>query len=192
MLGPRKLPLLLMMIVALCTESSLAQFVLFPKAGELVSPDKRFVIYNVDTNAPASDFVGTFHSLRITDDVNGRSRKLCDYFGVAAVAWSGNDFIMVTEYVSRKTSRTLLFSVSSPENAAMIDKATLIGLIPVELRPTLRENDHVFIEASRIEGTTLRLRVWGYGPHDANGFRWSCDYALYEGSASCREQVGSP
>jgi hypothetical protein len=188
MLGRRMLPLLLMMVVAVCTESSPAQFVLFPKAGELVSPDKRFVVYNVDTNAPASDFIGTFHSLRITDNVNGHSRKLCDYFGVAAVAWSGNEFVMMTEYVSRKTSRTLLFSVSSPENVVMVDKTTLIGLVPVELRPTLRGNDHVFIEASRVEGATLRLRVWGYGQHDANGFRWSCDYALYEGSALCLEQ----
>lgn len=187
MLRPGKLALLLMSVVV-CTESSLAQFVLFPKAGELFSPDKRFVVYNVETNAPASEFVGIFHSLRIIDNVNGRSQKLCDYFGVAAVAWSGNEFIMVTEYVSKKTSRTLLFSVSSPENVVAIDKTTLIGLVPAELRPTLRENDHVFIEASRVDETTLRLRVWGYGKHDASGFRWSCDYALSEGSASCREQ----
>ncbi len=185
MLWPRmKLALLLLSAVA-CTESALAQFVLFPKVDELISPDKRFVVRNVNPNAPASDFIGTFHSLWLSDNANGRVQKLCDYFGVTAVAWSGNEFIMVTEYLGRKTSRALLFPVADPENVVMIDKATLLRLIPVELRPALRENDHVFVESSRIEQNTLQMRVWGYGQHDANGFRWRCDYALREGTISC-------
>jgi hypothetical protein len=69
----------------------------------------------------------------------------------------------------------------------MFDKLTLTRLVPVELRPALRGNDHVFVEASRVEENTLHLRVWGYGQHDANGFRWRCEYALHEGAVACVE-----
>jgi hypothetical protein len=58
---------------------------------------------------------------------------------------------------------------------------------PIELRPEIRENDHVFVEASQVEGETLTIRVLGYGKHDPNGFRWSCQYSLLAGAISCEE-----
>ena len=160
-------------------------FVVFPKAGELVSPDGRFAVREAGREGSASEFVGTFHSLWLTARASGRSRKLCDYVGVAAVAWSG-DFILVTQYLSKRTSRALVFSVSNSENILVIDQPSLIQLVPVELRDTLRENDHVFVEASSLEKETLHLRVWGYGRHDANGFRWGCEYGLKDGAVSCK------
>jgi hypothetical protein len=60
-------------------------------------------------------------------------------------------------------------------------------MVPINLRPQLRENDHVFVEASHVDGEKLTLRVWGYGKHDANGFRWHCEYVLIEGTISCDE-----
>lgn len=73
----------------------------------------------------------------------------------------------------------------------MLDKATLIQLVPAELRPALRENDHVFVEGSRVEQDILHLTVWGYGQRDANGFRYRCEYSLREGSISCLEERGA-
>jgi hypothetical protein len=69
----------------------------------------------------------------------------------------------------------------------VIDQPLLIGLVPVNLRPQLRENDHVFVEATQVEGETLSLRVWGYGKRDAKGFRWRCLYSLLGGAISCEE-----
>lgn len=166
-------------------------FVVFPKASELVSPDGRFTVRSVDSPRSTSDFVGTFHSLWIFELATGRSRKLCDYLGVASAAWSSNDFLVVTQYVSKRTSRALVFSASSAQDPILLDKATLIRLIPVELRPALRDNDHVFVEGSRVEEDTLHLTVWGYGTHDASGFRYRCEYALREGLISCIEERGS-
>ena len=40
-----------------------SQFVVFPKASELVSPDGRFAVRSVDASGAASDIVGTFHAL---------------------------------------------------------------------------------------------------------------------------------
>ena len=175
----------------LCVEALASQFVVFPQAGELVSPDGRFVVRNAEHERAPSEFVGTFRSLWLIESATGRSRRLCDYLGVAAVAWASNDLLVVTQYVTKKTSRALVFSATGRQDPIMLDKATLTLLVPAELRPALRENDHVFVEASRVEGDTLHLRVWGYGQHDAKGFRWRCAYALREAVASCAQEPSS-
>lgn len=171
-------------VAALCIEAMAAPFVVFPKATELASPDGRYSVRNAEREGSPSDFVGTFHSLWLIDLSNGRSRKLCDYTGVAAVAWSGNQFLIVTQYAKR-TSRALVFPVASPEDPVMLDASTLIRLVSPEWRPALRENDHVFVEASSVDESKLYLRVWGYGKRDADGFRWRCEYLLRQGTVSC-------
>jgi hypothetical protein len=190
----RRGPFLLILAVVgvmLGVRALAAPFVVFPQAGALASPDGRFVVRNEDRIAPASDFNGNFHSLKLFDSATGRSRKLCDYLGVVAVAWAKNNLLVVNEYVARKTSRAWVFSASAPEDVVMLDKSTLTRMAPPELRAALRENDHVFVEASGIEGDTLHLSVWGYGRHDVNGFRWRCAYTMLEGTVSCAEQPGS-
>jgi hypothetical protein len=75
--------------------------------------------------------------------------------------------------------------VVAEEERVLLDTATLIQMVPVELRPTLRENDHAFVEASRVEGDIFYFQVWGYGQHDRNGFHWNCEYGLEDGKVSC-------
>ncbi len=166
-------------------------FVVFPKASELISPDGRFAVRNIDATNSTSDFVGTFHALWLYELATGRSRKLCDYMGVAAAAWSENNFLVVTQYVSKRTSRTLVFSAVNQQDPVMLDSATLIRLLPPDLRAALRENDHVFVEGSRVAQDTLHLSVWGYGQHDRNGFRYRCQYSLHEGAITCVAERGS-
>ena len=155
-----------------------APFVAFPKAGQLPSYDGRFVVRNTDREAPLSEYVGTFHSLFLEETASGRTRKLCDYVGVAAVAWAKNDLIIVTQYVSKRTSRALIFAANDSREPVVIDQPLLTNLVPANLRPQLQDNDHVFVGASQVEGKSLTLRVCGYGKHDANDFRWRCDYSL--------------
>jgi len=172
-------------VLAFETLAYAAPFVVFPKAGQLPSQDGRFVIRNADREAPLSEYVGTFHSLFLEETASGGSRKLCDYVGVAAVGWAKNDVIVVTQYLSKYVSRALIFGAEDTRAPVVIDKQSLINVVPVDLRAQLRENDHVFVEASQVEGEMLHLRVWGYGKHDANGFRWRCEYSLIEGGISC-------
>jgi len=176
-------------VVALGIAAYAAPVVVFPKAGRLPSPDGRFVVRNSDREAPLTEFAGTFHSLFLEETATGRTRKLCDYVGVAAVAWTQNDSIIVTQYLSKRTSRALIFAADNSREPAVIDQPLLVNLVPVGLRPQLRENDHVFVEASGVEGEILTLRVWGYGKHDAGGFRWRCVYRLVEGGIACEEAV---
>jgi len=160
-------------------------FVVFPKAERLVSPDGKFEVRNAERQGADSDFVGTFHSLWLTETGSGRSRKLCDYVGVAAVAWSDSSFLVITQYLSKKTSRALVFSTVGPEGPVLLDIPTLVQSVPSDLRPMLRDNDHAFVEASRLESDTFYFRVWGYGKHDPKGFRWSCQYSLTQSKVSC-------
>jgi len=184
----RSLVLACALVATLALPASSAPFVLFPKAGQLLSPGGRFDVRNVDREGADQEFLGTFHALWLTELTTGRSRKLCDYVGVAAVAWSGEHYLIVTQYLNKHTSRALVFQVDHADDPVVLDAPTLIRTVPPELRPSLRENDHVFVEASRLEGDTLRLHVWGYGRHDANGFRWTCDYTLRESEVTCREE----
>jgi len=174
-----------------CVAAFATPFVVFPAAGQLISPNGRLVVRNVEREGAASDFVGAFHSLWLTELATGRSRKLCDYLGMAAVAWSSKGSLVVTEYVGNGTSRARVFSAADLDDPVMLDKVTLTRLVPVELRPALRGNAHVYVEASGMEDDRLHLKVWGYGQHDANGFRWRCEYALLENAVSCVEESGS-
>lgn len=173
------------LVVMFSSPTFATQFVVFPKASGLASPNGRFEVRNTEAGGSPMEFVGTFHSLWLVELGNGRSRKLCDYMGVAAIAWVGNDSLVVTQYVGKKTSRALVFSVAQADDPVLLDKTTLVRLVPVELRQTLRDNEHVFVEASRIEDNTLYLHVWGYGQHAASGFRWHCKYAMQADTISC-------
>lgn len=179
--------LLVLLALAFCPLAFCGQFFVFPKASALQSPDGRFEVRNDVTHHSPTEFTGTFNTLWLVEVATGRSRKLCDYVGVAAVAWSGNEFLAVTQYVGTRTSRALVFPMAHLDAPVVLDEPGLVQLVPSNLRPMLRENDHVFVEASRIEAGKLYLRVWGYGSHDAKGFRWHCEYSLGDGKTFCTE-----
>lgn len=156
--------------------------VVFPKAGQLESPGRHFLLFDRESDA---EFGGTFHALWVKVTATGESRKIYDYIGAAAVAWEDDDHLIITEYLSKRTSRALLLSVAHPTDSIIIDVPMLMRSLPSESRETLRENDHVFIEAVRVEAGIFHLRVWGYGRRDPRGFRWGCEYALSEERLAC-------
>ena len=162
-------------------------FVLFPQARELVSPDRRSIVRNVDAERGATEFVGTFHSLWLTDIATGHSRKVCDYVGTAAVAWSGNEYVVLTQYLSKKSSRALVFPARVEEDPIVLDVSMLSRTAPDGLRESLDKNDHTFVEASRFENKVLYVRVWGYGRRDPSGFRWNCQLESSSGAVTCAD-----
>lgn len=179
----------------LAAQAGAQQFTTFPDRPELRSPDSKFVIRSVDHAARPSDFSGVFRSLILEELPGGRSWALYNYVGRVAVAWSGNRFIIVTDYVSKRTSRAMVFEIDSRVDPftveqVTLDKVQLARLVPAEQNVHLLGNDHVFVEVTRIEGDALILRVWGYGAHDPKGFRSSCQYDLRAGTAACKEAGG--
>jgi hypothetical protein len=165
------------------------QFATFPERKELPSADGQYVIRNVDWNRPAQQFSGMFHSLLLEGRATGKSQKLCDYVLRVAVAWSGGNRIIVTDYLNPRTSRTLVFAVDDKIPQIVIDKVNLQAIIPAAQGLHLDRNDHVFIEVSSIEGSALLFRVRGHGAQDVNGFRMRCTYDLTGYTASCEEMA---
>ena len=161
------------------------QFTIFPDRKELRSPDGQYVVHSVDHVARPGEFTGVFRTLIVEEVSTGRVRKLYDYVGHVAVAWSGNGFIIVTDYVNKKTSRAIVFPVAPDRDGLVVDKTQLIPLLPEQQQVHLEQNDHVFVEASGVEGRALKLRVWGYGRRDGAGFRYACQYDLVLGTAVC-------
>ncbi len=180
-------------LLAVLIASSLAgaeQFAVFPDRKELRSPDGRFVIRSIDHVVGAHEFSGVFRSLVLENASTGSSREFYSYLGRVGVAWSGSNFVIITDYVSKKTARALVFRIDQPGEYLVIDKPYLAARIPDERRAQLERNDHVYLEVSRIEGTALTIRVWGYGARDPQGFRFLCAYDLNEGAVSCGESAG--
>jgi hypothetical protein len=145
-----KAPCLYAFVVAilLVAPAGAQRFSTFPDRSELRSPDGRFLIRSVDHAASASDFSGLFRSLVLEETRSGRSWALynyVNYVGRVGAAWSGNRFIIVTDYVSKRTSRALVFAIDSrvePFSVEQVtrDKAQFSRLLPTEQkRPPLGE-----------------------------------------------------
>jgi hypothetical protein len=164
-------------------------FVVFPDSKELQSPDKRFVIRSIEHTASPGEFSGLFRSLTIEDTVAGTIRGLHNYSGRVAVAWSGNNYIVVTEYLGKRTSRALVFRLDRPLEYIAINKTSLLPHISDELKARMEGNDHVYVEVSRIENGILALKVWGYGNHDPKGFGFGCVYDLDRDRVNCRARA---
>jgi hypothetical protein len=161
------------------------QFTIFPDRAELRSPNGVYVVRSVDHAAKPGEFSGIFRTLIVEEVSTGRIRRLYDYVGRVAVAWSGSEYIIVTDYVNKKTSRAIVFPVAADRDGLVVDKTRLISILPEAQKVHLEQNDHVFVEASSVEGRALNLRVWGYGRRDTSGFRFTCRYDLILGTAGC-------
>ena len=181
-------PGLIAVLLCLFTASTAAgaPFVTFPEQKELASPDGRYRLRSIDPPRQPGSLTSVFHSLVLEDRATGTSRRLYDYLYKISVAWSG-DRIIATEYLSRRGSRALVFSVDPKADTFVIDRIALADRVPIEVGGRLRWNDHVFVEAVHLDGKMLQLRAWGYGAHDRSGFRLACELDLEQAIASCQD-----
>src|SRR5579871_1481598 len=112
-----------LLLVTLAASSLRAeQFTIFPDRGELRSPDGSYVVRSVDHVGKTGEFTGVFRTLIVEEVSTGRIRKLYDYVGRVAVAWSGSGYIIVTDYVNKKTSRAIVFPVAPDRDGLVVDK----------------------------------------------------------------------
>jgi hypothetical protein len=178
----------LLFVMAVTGFSYAENFKVF-SSGEVswTAPDGRYTIHTVERDAAASKLPGAFHALVLEDARTGSSRQLCNYYGTLAVAWSQDDFVIVTEYVNRSNARTMVFAPSQNSDPVVITPRHLAKLLPADIGAHLIGNDHVYVEAATVEQDRLKLRVWGYGARDASGFSLRCEYGLQDGTATCQD-----
>jgi hypothetical protein len=168
-------------------------FVTFPDStNELPSPDGQFLVRSTNYAATTGVFSGKFHALFLEEHRTGKSRKLCDYLGKVAVSWVAADIIVVNEYYTARGARALVFATDETISAVVIDRNRLVKLLDPITSRRLLGNDHVYVEAYKLDGNILSLRLWGYGSQDAKGFNFSCDYILNRDAATCWEKSGKP
>ncbi len=167
------------------------QFAVFPDRKELRSPNGKFVIRSVDHVAARGEFSGMIRWLVLEETATGKLHPLYNYVSRVGVAWSGDNFVIVTDYVSKKTARAMVFDMNHPGEFLVIDKPHLTAELHEQPREQLEGNDHVYLEVSRIEGSASLLRVWGYGRRDPQGFRFWCTYDLKQRTVSCPENPGA-
>ena len=179
--------LLLPLLLCLALRAFSEDFAVFPDRKELHSPDGKYVIRSIERTPQPGEFVGVFRALVLEEAATHKTRVLCGYLGRAAVAWSGDTYIIVTDYVGKRTSRALVFSVDQNANGFVVDKNDLERRVSGSFSEKLRGNEHVFIEALKVQSGKLDLRVWGYGTHDPRGFRLFCNIELDLGNATCGE-----
>ncbi|MGO9305536.1 MAG: hypothetical protein ACLP3R_17870 [Candidatus Korobacteraceae bacterium] len=169
------------------------KFATFPSsANELPSPNGRFLVRSIGYGAAPGNFSGKFHALVLETRETGKLRKLCDYLGKVMVSWAADDVLFVNDYYTARGSRVLVFVTDEAIPPLVIDRNRMVKLLDPITSRHLLSNDHVFIAASKLEGDTLALRLWGYGTQDAKGFVLSCDYSLERDTASCGESSGTP
>jgi hypothetical protein len=119
-------------------------------------------VRSVDHVSRPGEFPGVFRTLIVEEVSTGRVRKLYDYVGHVALAWSGNDFILVTDYVNKKTSRAIVFPVAPERDGLVVHKTQLIPLLPEEQQVHLEQNDHVFgsVECGRKSAEIAGMGLW--------------------------------
>ena len=140
----------------------------FPEQSQVVSPDGRYVIVGVDSDAEPH------HTAFLEDRINKTRRKLFNYDRHVSFLWYyDSDLIAVTDYVGSDSSRCSIVSVD--EKAPPTE---VLDLLFRQLSESSREilkrhltNHHVYVEASLwSKPMALKLKVSGYGEADPAGF----------------------
>ena len=116
-----------LVVVLTCSAVFAEQFAVFPDRKELRSPDGKFVIRSVDYAPRPHEFSGPFRSLILQNTTDGSARELYHYVGRVGVAWSGNNFLIVTDYVKRRQPAHSCFASTGQAN-------TWSSIIRVSLR----------------------------------------------------------
>jgi hypothetical protein len=166
--------------LAIATYSN-AQAVHFPgPESDARSPDRRYVIQNLDSNGtePA-------HTLFLLDMRNGSKTNIHSYDRHVDILWSPqSDGFVINDYEASDSARPLLYSL--PWGGANID---LLEKLTTFLRGQHQEqlviqNDHVYLSVRRwINSRELLCRLEAYGdmsPHGA-GFSGYYVYKIGEG-----------
>jgi hypothetical protein len=179
-----------MVVAAIVAFGSDTRFSFLTIGGDgVASPDGKFLVRDFKDTADSSGFVRNQRSLVLEERASGQSWKLCDHMGQISVAWASENLLVVNDFFTARGARTLVFQADGKATHVLINANTLATLIPDEIATHLTANDHVFVQAYKLDGKLLGLRAWGFGALDPKGFKLVCDYNLDSGTAVCRSEA---
>ena len=173
---------IILVIVTLLLQSFVVNsenLVKFPgEKSEIVSPDKKYVLYNVDL-----EYVEPHHFLFLVDTKNRNHEKLYEYGRYVDVLWSTDgDGLIINDFGGSDYSNTIIFLFGDTKKR--ID-------IKDELRQRMKDNKsifgnhHVYIEGVKwLSKNRIKIKISGYGDVDPDGFTLWYEYTIGDGFKS--------
>lgn len=148
----------------------------FPAQSEVVSPDGRYALSNVDSE------LDPHHTVFLEDRVRKTRRKLFNYGRHVVVLWNSESRLFaVTDFVGSDTSKCTVFSVDEKSAPLPVLDLLLRQLGEEEKRRLQSQlgNHHAYVEGWMWNAPrSLTLKVWGYGDNDPAGFTEFLDVPL--------------
>jgi hypothetical protein len=142
----------------------------FPsKSPSLTSPDKKSVLFNVDAEKDADVArLGDNHALFLRDAKTSKESKVHSYPRHVTAFWSPNSrFVTINDFEASNRATCYVYAVAEGK---LINVADSIRRV----LESEQKNHHVYFEATEWkDGSTLKVKVTGYGEQNRAGFeRW--------------------
>ena len=149
-----------------------AKLISFPEHSQAVSPDGRYLITGVYSDSEP------YHTVFLDDRRLKTRRKLFDYGRHIELLWNPDSkSFVLNDYAGSDYSECRIISVDEKVQPINVWDRIVKDATNKEQR-SLLENHHVYIAAKQwISSKTLKVKVWGYGEVDHDGFT---RYYLYE------------
>lgn len=144
----------------------------FPEHSQAVSPSGRYLITAVDSDSEPH------HTIFLNDRRLKTRRVLFSYGRGIEILWNPDSkSFVLNDYAGSDYSECRIISVDEKaESINVWDK--IVKDATAKEKRSLIENHHVYIAAKEWIGSkTLKVKVWGYGEVDRDGFT---RYYLYE------------
>jgi hypothetical protein len=156
----------------------------FPPRSRAVSPNGRYVIVGVDSDKEP------YHTVFLHDRRLKTRRKLFNYDRWIELLWNPDSkSFALTDHAGSDFSECRIIPVDEKAQSIDVWDETVKGSAAREKRSFL-ENHHVYIAAKEwISSKTLKVKVWGYGELDLDGFT---RYYLYEIGRGIRRYTPRP
>jgi len=142
-----------------------------PQHRKATSPDGRYTIANVESDAPP------YHTVFLVDHKLKTRRRLFNYDRWIEVLWNpDSSSFALTDHAGSDFSECRIICVK--RNTVIADVwAEIKQKSNLEERRHLTKNHHVYVAATEwIDSQILRVKVEGYGDIDRRGFTRSYEY----------------
>lgn len=147
--------------------------VAFPEHARATSPDRRYALINVDSDTEP------YHTVSLEDRSLKTRRMVFHYDRSVDVLWNPDSkSFALTDYAGSDISACSVVDVD--QKVPTIDVwEEILKRIAANERKTLLGNHHVYIAATRWEGSkTLKVKIWGYGDQNPHSFTRFYSYDL--------------
>src|ERR1043166_5005806 len=166
---------LLSVALACCSADAAETIKMFPsESPSLTSPDKKSVLLNVDAENDADVArLGDNHALFLRDAKTSKERKIHSYPRHVNTFWSPNShFVTINDFEASNRATCYVYAVAEGK---LINVADSIS----KALKSEQKNHHLYFEATGWkDGSTLKVKVTGYGEQNRAGFeRWFLYYA---------------